>query len=133
VQVEYGSKATPFQLAGGGDPQSELAMCQRYYQRFGGDLAYQYLGNGQASSTTSAFITVPSPVKMRTVPSTIEGATLALYDSGSITAVTATTLGAQNGLFQISATVASGLTAQRAYFLLTNNSTSGYVAFSAEL
>lgn len=33
VQVEYGSKATPFQLAGGGDPQSELAMCQRYYRK----------------------------------------------------------------------------------------------------
>lgn len=31
VQLEYGSKATNFQLAGGGDPQSEFAMCQRYY------------------------------------------------------------------------------------------------------
>jgi len=32
VQVEYGSKATPFQTASGGSPQAELAMCQRYYE-----------------------------------------------------------------------------------------------------
>ena len=33
VQVEYGSYATPFQTASGGSPQSELAMCQRYYEK----------------------------------------------------------------------------------------------------
>ena len=32
-QLEYGSKATPFQTASGGSPQAELAMCQRYYQK----------------------------------------------------------------------------------------------------
>jgi hypothetical protein len=32
VQLEYGSKATPFQTASGGSPQAELAMCQRYYE-----------------------------------------------------------------------------------------------------
>jgi hypothetical protein len=31
-QLEYGSKATPFQTASGGSPQAELAMCQRYYE-----------------------------------------------------------------------------------------------------
>ena len=33
VQVEVGSKATPFQTASGGSIQNELAMCQRYYQK----------------------------------------------------------------------------------------------------
>ena len=46
VQAEYGSKATPFQTASGGDPQSELAMCQRYYWRAGGDSTYQIFGFG---------------------------------------------------------------------------------------
>ena len=136
VQIDLGTytaSTAPTFRRSGGTIAGELAACQRYYQQFGGDLAYQYLGNGQANSTTQAFITIPSPVKMRVVPTTLTGATLALYDSGTITAVTSTTLGAQNGLLQVSANVASGLTAQRAYFLLTNNSTSGYIAFSAEL
>jgi hypothetical protein len=33
VQVEVGSQASPFIPAGGGSPQSELAMCQRYYRK----------------------------------------------------------------------------------------------------
>jgi len=33
AQLEYGSKATPFQTASGGSPHSELAMCQRYYAK----------------------------------------------------------------------------------------------------
>jgi hypothetical protein len=33
VQAEYGSKVTPFQTASGGNPQAELAMCQRYYEK----------------------------------------------------------------------------------------------------
>ena len=130
IQIEVGSTATSY-FSNQPTYQGELAACQRYYQRFGGDTAYQYLGNGQAASTTTAYITIPSPVKMRVVPTSIEGSTLAVYDAGSISSCTVS-LGGMNGLFQIAAT-ATGLTAQRAYFLITNNSTSGYIAFNAEL
>ena len=131
-QLEAGSVATPFTTATG-TLSGELAACQRYYQQFGGDINYQYLGNGLANSTTLGFITVPSPVKMRIAPYAIGLSTLALYDGSTIYPVTSMTLSQQNGLFQVSANVASGLTAQRGYFLLTNNSISGFLSFNAEL
>jgi hypothetical protein len=72
IQVEYGSKATPFQLAGGGDPQSELAMCQRYYYRATLDAIGARLGSGYVNSTTELNLTVPFPVTMRTKPTALE-------------------------------------------------------------
>jgi hypothetical protein len=70
-QVEYGSKATPFQTASGGSIQGELAMCQRYYQRITGNtnnpLAYG------ANSTTSVHRSyIYFPVEMRTAPTALE-------------------------------------------------------------
>ena len=82
VQLEYGSKATPFQLAGGGSPQAELAMCQRYF-------AKSYLQGdapATATSTNSVVFVSPTastgsmhqnvryPITMRTTP------TITLYD-----------------------------------------------------
>ncbi len=45
VQVELGSIATPFARTGG-TIQGELAACQRYYWRAGGNNVYQAFGNG---------------------------------------------------------------------------------------
>jgi len=61
AQLEYGSKATPFQEAGGGSPQAELAMCQRYCQVANNQF-------GQMYSTTSARIIWPVQVQMRVTP-----------------------------------------------------------------
>jgi hypothetical protein len=47
VQLEYGSVATPFQTASGGSPQSELAMCQRYFLK-----SYE-IGTAPATNTAS--------------------------------------------------------------------------------
>jgi hypothetical protein len=71
VQVEYGSKATPFQLAGGGDPQSELAMCQRYFERMvnGADNSSETIGVFQCFSTTQGYGTLRFVVPKRATPS----------------------------------------------------------------
>jgi hypothetical protein len=70
VQLEYGSKATPFQTASGGSPEGELAMCQRYYYAHA-------VGNTQpiaiatSYSTTLSIAYLQFPVTMRTAPSIV--------------------------------------------------------------
>jgi hypothetical protein len=136
VQVEYGSKATPFQTASGDSIQGELAMCQRYYVRFGGAAVYEAMGQGAGWTTTRAGIQVRLPVTMRKAPTTLDFALpLAVSDSVTATSVTTASLGAETGkdVAVFRADVASGLTVYRPYVLITDNSTSAYIGFSAEL
>jgi hypothetical protein len=133
VQMESGSTATAFQTATG-TIQGELAACQRYYWRQGGDAAYQRYGNGSASSTTNAIINMKCPVTMRIAPTSIDYSTVGDHDGVTVTAVTALTLNtASKDVVCLNATVASGLTQYRPYELLANNSTSSYVGANAEL
>jgi hypothetical protein len=133
VQLEYGSKATPFQLAGGGDPQSELAMCQRYYVRFDNDSSNATHGIGLAYDTTNTYFSNQLPVTMRTRPSSIDFSALRLTDGVTTINVTSANLvlsDRNQPLIQF--VVASGLTAYRPY-LIQQQSTSGYYGLSAEL
>lgn len=69
-QIEYGSKATPFQTASGGRPQAELAMCQRYYQALSttpsGVMVYG--GTSSGGFSANAYSNFTFPVQMRTTP-----------------------------------------------------------------
>ena len=133
-QLEAGSVATAFQTATG-TLQGELAACQTYYFRFGGSANYQYYGTGVGASSTVASIQIFSPTTMRTSPTSIDLSTLGLSDSVggiiSVSSVTADVL-APN-LQSVAVNVASGLTQYRFYRLFSNNSTSAYIGFSAEL
>jgi len=134
MQVEYGSYATPFQTATG-TIQGELAACQRYYVRFNTINAYNIFGTGINTSTTASNTQIPLPVQMRTAPSAIEYSTLGVAEGGgSIVAVTSATwsYGSVNEV-SLSTNVASGLTQYRPVHLFSNNSTSSYLGFSAEL
>ena len=131
VQLEYGSKMTPFQTASGGSPQAELAMCQRYYYRTSG-LNNGIFGIGQALSTTVAMIQVPFFAYMRVRPTTVDSSSLYVADGVSaFTGGTVTAGAVVNGLGIISYTTA-GLTQYRPYYL-SMTSDSGYLGFSAEL
>jgi hypothetical protein len=75
---------------------------------------------------------------MRVAPTAVESSTLAVenYPGGSNAAVTALSLIGNQGSKDtpgIILTVASGLTAGTNYTLYASNSTSAYLAFSAEL
>ena len=136
VQVEYGSKATPFQTASGGSPQAELAMCQRYYYRNTSGATYVNMGIGAATSTTASVMDMQFPVTMRTAPTSVDFSTLRLQDFAAGYAVTSLTIGTNGTGFQMgemTANVASGLTSGKVYWIGANNSSTGYIAFSAEL
>jgi len=133
LQVEAGSVATAFQTATG-TLQGELQACQRYYERLTAAAAYERFGNGFANTTTTGNIDVFFKVPKRAaISSTVDYSTTAVFD-GTVYAVTAITVG-QQGINEanIAITVASGLTTNRFYQFLANNSTSAYVGFSAEL
>jgi len=137
VQVEYGSKATPFQTASGGSQQAELAMCQRYYYRTTVQ-AGQHFANGLAQDTTAAIYVMPYPVTMRTAPTALEQSGTAT-DYSVRTGVTNTTCSGvplftnastQNAIFAFY--VASGLVASNALFARPNVN-GAYLGWSAEL
>jgi hypothetical protein len=133
AMIEVGSTATPFQTASG-SIGGELALCQRYYYRFGGSNNYQYYGIGVGASTTQASIQIYPPVTMRTSPTTIDSSTLCLSDSVSgLISVSSIAADILTPNLQSVVANATGLTQFRFYRLLSNNSTSAFIGFSAEL
>jgi len=137
VQLEYGSKATPFQTASGGSPQAELAMCQRYYFRMTGGSSSSTYGMGYARNTTVGVFPIPMKQTMRVEPTSVDFSTLRISSYGATSpAVTSLTFdSAHSGpdYMLVLATVASGLTALQAYDLGNNADNTGFIGFSAEL
>ena len=65
-QCEVGKKATPFEHRGFGE---ELARCQRYFERLGGNRAYDPIGVGKHRATTQSYFSSFYKVTKRTSPS----------------------------------------------------------------
>lgn len=135
VQLEAGSTATPFRRAAN-TLQGELAACQRYYFRYGGDAGNQYFASGSAVSGSSTRFIVNLPVTMRANPSSVDFGTLAVYDVGGASIIAVTTLTIADpgrNITSVTANVASGLTLHRPLMLIANGSLNSFLAFNAEL
>jgi hypothetical protein len=132
VQLEVGPVATPFEF----EPfEATLRKCQRYYQRYGGDAAYQWFGTGVFDATTSAIVLVDHKVPMRVAPSSLEWSLVHMSDIYSSSS-TPTGVGinhASKERTSVALTGGSGMTQGRVAIARANNSTSAYLAFNAEL
>lgn len=122
---------------------TELAECQRYFQRFENshESSNFVLAIGQATISTRAFFAIYLPVPMRIYPTiTVSGASsIILSNDGQQTVFTATSVNSAGGLgpngqdfsqrsFSV---VTSGLTAKQVYMAYVKSG--GYVDLSAEI
>lgn len=136
IKLEAGTQATQFCTAGA-NIQQELAMCQRYYARLGGDSAYGVIGTGIMGSTTEASFVVPLPVPMRVAPLSIDFSTLRVTDfigvNTPISSMSLTTSETTKFSARLYSSGLSGLTQYRPAFISNYNSSNGYLGFYAEM
>ena len=138
VQVEAGNVATAFQTATG-TLAGELAACQRYYVRFGGDNLYQVFGMGNARATNAGDVPIVLPVTMRVAPTSLDYSTLAslLSYAGSPTSISTASISSGRAAKNVATLYveSSGtpLTLNETFYLVPNNSLNGYIGLSAEL
>ena len=136
IQIEVGSVATPFKRSGG-TIQGELAACQRYFLKYGGNQAYEtFPGVLLSYSTTQGEGPIALKSTMRTTP-TVAFSTLKISDVASynlaVTNLTITTNTSGPDAAYLVFTVASGASSGKTNLLRTDGSTAGYLTFSAEL
>jgi hypothetical protein len=139
VQIDIGSVALPFRTYAA-TYQAELAACQRYYWRNTPGVAFGIHGNLTFNNSTATEVSlIKLPVVMRTIPNgTIDYSSLRVQQPGvaqlgTISALAyASETNVNNVLLQVTITGGTYLAANP-YQLLNDNSTSGYLGFSAEL
>jgi hypothetical protein len=130
VQLESGTTATPFEHL---QYPQQLAMCQRYYVKFGGDSAYTPYGTGNNYSTTNGSMVVNFPVSMRATPTltvTTPNRVLSGSVASSVTAMSLSNGGALSAYLDYTST---GLTVGYGSYITSDGSTAGTISFSSEL
>lgn len=135
-QIENGSVATQFSRSAG-TIQGELAACQRYFLKYGGNQTYEtFPGVLLSYSTTQGEGPIALKSTMRTTP-TVAFSTLKISDVATynlaVTNLTITTNTSGPDAAYLVFTVASGATSGKTNLLRTDGSTAGYLTFSAEL
>jgi hypothetical protein len=136
-QLDVGSVALPFRTYGG-TLQGELSACQRYYYRQSANASNAYASMAFGSATTTALVDAPTKLAqtMRVPPTSVDFANLGVSaDNSTIVAVSAVTIvnGENTPDTPLVRFTATGLTQFRPYGVYSNNSTTGYLGFSAEL
>lgn len=131
VQLEVGSSATSFDYRPYG---TELALCYRYFYRNNAtDDALTVFGNALTTGSTSAFVNINLPVTMRAQP-TVTFNAICVEDAGGRRAISSFSPNRSNlNLLVGDVTTAAGLTSTRYGVVQADNSSSAWIAGSAEL
>jgi hypothetical protein len=132
VQLEKGSTATSFDYRSIG---TELALCQRYYQKVSGSInggAYQFFAVLTYEGAPNAFGAIALKTTMRTQPTvTYSGAFAVSY--GTLGTLINDTNQTGGDVAMVGFNTGSGGTTGYSAYLRANNSTATFIAFSAEL
>ena len=133
VQLEKSSTATEFEYRPYG---TELALCQRYFQQWGGNSGNERIGNGFNYSTTQARVDMVLPVTMRAAPTVSSPDVTKWAVEGSGYAPDCTAIAVDQPSTKIAAinfTVASGLTAGQGVHIMASSDAAARLLLSAEL
>ena len=134
VKLEKGSTATDWVYE---DYGTTLAKCQRYYERMSG-AEYTYIATGNTTSAAGAYAYAFYQVKKRTIPTISFGGALGCMQltgvsfTSPVTDITATTSTISTLSARLNLAV-SGMTAANMCALRTEDDSSAFVAFDAEL
>jgi hypothetical protein len=133
VQLEVGTKATPYEMQIYSD---QLAQCQRYYVQLNAATNFTSWGTGLINAANAAQgCVVRLPVSMRATPTTTYSNVRLYCPAGQAAAISSIT-SSYNGLeslgFDCSFSTSVMTTGQPAT-IQANNTTSAYIAASAEL
>jgi hypothetical protein len=138
VMLEVGSQASPYAPATS-TYATELAACQRYYYRLTPGAAYNVFGSGFTNSTSIFLVTIPMPVSMRITPTALDqSGTASQYSvfqgTGGFTCSSVPSLYHGNPFQQVvSFTVTAGLVVGQAGIGRTDNNSTAYLGWTAEL
>jgi hypothetical protein len=134
VQLEVGSSATGFEYV---DYTTQLAMCQRYFQNWGGTTLYDTVCFGVCINAASAELILSLPINMRTAPtSSYSAVTDWQFVSGGAAAITSaisTDLATTKNIRVNSTGTTSPYTAGFAIYMRAAGTTSARYNLSAEL
>ncbi len=130
VQLEVGSVATEFEHRSYGE---ELALCQRYYQRFVSDASYTAFGVVRAADSTNCKGVLTYRTTMRASPTFAQSNTgFNIGPQYTVTSIGTTYAGKDCAWVDLTSSGAS-LTAGQAVVWNANNNAAAYVELNSEL
>jgi len=135
-QLEVGSVATPFVLAGGGLYTTELDLCRRYYERWTADASNMRFGIGFAVSSTSTRITIYYKVRKLAAIGVSDNSGTEIVRSSNNTASSLTSYSIQSSNTEnitLNATASGGTFTTGEYVELRTTSAGGYQGWESEI